>query len=210
MLPDSEFLKTVKGFLDPDEGRRLYDLALDAGRAAPCLEIGSYCGKSALYLASACKVHHSVLFCVDHHRGSEEQQPGEEYFDPELFDVVYWRNDSLGAFRRNIERAGLEDVIVPIVSSSATAARCWATPLSLVLIDGGHAYDTVDTDCRLWAPHIIPSGYLLFHDVFKNPQDGGQAPHAVYQAALGGGDYEALPMTKTLGVLRKRKLKDEG
>jgi predicted O-methyltransferase YrrM len=204
MLPDPEFLKSVKGFLDPDEGRRLYDLALESSRRAPCLEIGSYCGKSAIYLASACKINHSVLFSVDHHGGSEEQQPGEEYFDPELFDARRWRIDSLGVFRRNIERAALEDVIVPIVSHSDAAARCWATPLSLVLIDGGHAYETVETDYRVWSPHVIPSGYLLFHDIFENPRQGGQAPYQVYQTALASGAYEALPMTKTLGVLRKK------
>jgi len=65
-------LEAVKGFIDLDEGARLYEAALAASRLGPCLEIGSYCGKSSLYLGSACRESGGVLFSVDHHRGSEE------------------------------------------------------------------------------------------------------------------------------------------
>ncbi len=203
MLPPPEWIADLKGFLDEQEGRRLYDLALEAGRSGPCLEVGSYCGKSTIYLAAACRESASTLFTVDHHRGSEEQQPGEQYFDPELFDPRFGRIDSFPFLRAVVETAGLETVVVPLVCRSETAARSWRTPLSLVLIDGGHSYDAVSTDFRMWSPHILAGGYLLFHDIYPDPGQGGQAPYQVYQTAVDSGLYEELPMTRTLGVLKR-------
>ncbi len=196
-------LDEVKGFLDKQEGRHLYDIALDASRLGPCLEIGSYCGKSTLYIGSACQENKGVLYSIDHHRGSEEQQPGEEYFDPELFDNQTRRVDTFKDFRKTIELAGLNDTVVPMVCRSDVAARMWSTPLSLVFIDGGHTTAAALTDYRAWAKHILPGGYLLIHDIFKDPDQGGQAPYQVYKTALASGCYRKLPMVKTLGVLQR-------
>ena len=194
----------IKGFLDPDEGLRLYETANAAASQGPCLEIGSYCGKSAFYLGHACKEKGAILFSIDHHRGSEEQQPGEEYFDPALFDFRSYRIDTFGSFRQTLQMADLEDTVVPIVAPSTVAARAWATPLALLFIDGGHAYETVKSDYEHWAPHVMPGGYLLIHDIFKDPTEGGQAPYRVYEEALASSLFKAQPMTKTLGVLRKK------
>jgi predicted O-methyltransferase YrrM len=194
----------IKGFLDPDEGRRLYDIACEAVRMGPCLEVGSYCGKSTVYLGQACRRHGAVLFSIDHHRGSEEQQPGERYFDPSLFNTESWAVETFGWFRRTLGLAELEDVVVPLVCASATAAKAWAISLSLVFIDGGHAYETVLADYLNWSRHILPGGYLLIHDIFEDPSQGGQAPYLVYQHALASGNFEALPMTRTLGVLVRK------
>lgn len=198
-----ELAKQVKGFLDPAEGLRLYELAADASRSGPCLEIGSYCGKSAIYLGAACKRNGVTLFSIDHHRGSEEQQPGELYFDPELFDPFQYQVDTLKHFRQTLMKADLEDTVVPLVAASEIAARHWATSLSLVFIDGGHAYDTVLSDYTQWHKHISPDGYLLFHDIYVDPADGGQAPYDVYRLALSSGHFRPLPMTGSLGVLRR-------
>jgi hypothetical protein len=203
MKPDIQQIERIKGFLDPEEGKRLFDVALEATRLGPCLEIGSYCGKSSVYLGTACKAGNTVLFSVDHHRCSEEQQPGEEYFDPELFDARTYEMDTFSLFRKTIAQFNMEDTVVPLVCRSEIAARAWATPLGLVFIDGGHAFETALTDYRSWASHIIPRGYLLIHDIFQDPKDGGQAPYQVYQIAMGSGLFHELPMTKTLGVLQR-------
>ena len=200
---DSQLIARVKGFLDPEEGQALWKAALCASKSGPCLEIGSYCGKSALYLGDACRQNQSILFSIDHHRGSEEQQPGEAFFDPELFDPGLFRVDTLGHFRRTLEQAGLQETVVPIVCRFHVAARCWATPLSLVFIDGGHAYETVHADYVSWSGHILPGGYLLIHDIFKNPAEGGQAPYQIYQLAVASGLFRELPMIKSLGVLQR-------
>jgi len=198
-----ELFSTIKGFLDPVEGRGLYDIALKASLMGPCLEIGSYCGKSAVYLGSACRQNGGILFSIDHHRGSEEQQPGEAYFDPSLLDFFTFTPNTLPLFRWSLALAGLEETVVPIVSRSHIVVRSWATPLSLVFIDGGHAFETARTDYECWSPHILPGGWLLIHDIFEDPADGGQAPWEVYKLAVASGDFEELPPIKTLGVLRK-------
>lgn len=200
---DRKLIESVKGFLDHEEGLVLYDCAKKAGERGPCLEIGSYCGKSALYLGAGCRASGSILFSVDHHRGSEEQQPGEEYFDPETYDIESGGVNTFPLFRAAIERAGLEDTVVPIVCASKVAARLWATPLSLVFIDGGHSEKAAVDDYEAWSGHLMPGGFLLIHDIFKNPEDGGQAPYLVYRRALASGLFEECPMTRTLGVLRR-------
>ena len=197
-------INDIKGFLGEDEGQALYQLALQVAGTGPCLEIGSYCGKSTVYLGTACKAQSSTLYAVDHHRGSEEHQLGEEYHDPDLYDVNIEQMDSFPEFRQPLRRAQLEDTVVPIVSSSAVASRHWATPLSLVFIDGGHSEAAAQVDYRSWSSFIKPGGYLLIHDIFPNPADGGQAPYHIWQLAVASGLFEQLPTVNTLGVLRRR------
>ena len=203
---DQQLIDSVKGFLDVAEGAGLYEFALKAGDLGPCLEIGSYCGKSTVYLAAACKKNNSILFSIDHHRGSEEQQPGEEYFDPELFNPQAGYVDTFGEFRKTLQQAELEDTVVPIVCVSSIAARKWATPLSLVFIDGGHSFESAYTDYNAWAGHIIPGGFLLIHDIFSDPAEGGQAPYQIYNLAIASGLFQTIKMIKTLGVLQRREL----
>ncbi len=196
--PDS-----VKGFLDPAEGARLFELAAASAALGPCLEVGSYCGKSTVYLAAAVAAADGQVFAIDHHRGSEEHQLGEEYHDSSLYDAQVEKMDTFPEFRRNLDRAGLSEVVVPIVAGTRAAGRHWQTPLGMVFIDGGHSEEAALTDYRTWAPHIVPGGILAIHDIFPNPADGGQAPHHIYQLALASGLFEPLPMVKTLGALQR-------
>ncbi|MBF0224537.1 MAG: class I SAM-dependent methyltransferase [Desulfobacterales bacterium] len=198
-----EIIDNTKGFLDREEGIRIYETAMKAGKLAPCLEIGSYCGKSGLYIGTACKENNTVLFSIDHHNGSEEQQPGEEYFDSSLIDRSSLEINTLIKFKETIQKAELEDTIIPIVAKSKIVSKFWRTPLSFVFIDGGHSYEAAYSDYNGWVSHIIPGGYLLIHDIFDDPKKGGQAPYNVYKLALVSGLFEELPMTKTLGVLKR-------
>ena len=200
---DRDLILSTKGFLDEEEGRCLYEIALEASRLGPCLEIGSYCGKSTLYLATACQQNNGILFSIDHHRGSEEQQPGEAYFDPDLADPQSGGVDTFKAFRTTIERGGLEETVVPIVSRSGVAARLWSTPLSLVFIDGGHSMEAASTDYNAWHGHILRGGFLLIHDIFPDPSQGGQAPYQIYKLALQSGLFRKHSMVKTLRVLKR-------
>ena len=195
----------IKGFLDEEEGVRLYELAREASSMGPCLEIGGYCGKSTVYLGFGCKTHGGVLYSIDHHRGSEEQQPGQEYFDPELYDELSGKIDTFRLFRKSIESCGLENTVVPVVACSELAARMWTTPLSLVFIDGGHSYQTAYTDYASWMQHVLPGGYLAIHDIFPDPNLGGQAPYYIYNLAKGSGLFEEMPMLKTLGILKRTR-----
>lgn len=197
---------SIKGFLDPEEGSRLYELALLGAQLGPCLEIGSYCGKSTVYLGAACQSVGQQLYALDHHRGSEEHQLGEEYHDADLYDADAQRMDSFPAFRRTLLRAGLEDTVIPIVAGTGVAGRHWHTPLGMVFIDGGHSEEAALADYRTWAPHLVPGGILAIHDIFEDPAEGGQAPFHIYKLASASGLFEPLEKVRTLGALRRVEL----
>jgi hypothetical protein len=192
-----------KGFMADDEADRLYEVARHAARSGPCMEIGSYCGRSAAYLGWGCREAGGILFSIDHHEGSEEQQPGQQYFDPELLDAATGRINTFPLFRKTLRTLGLEETVVPIVARSVVVARYWQTPLSLLFIDGGHSFEAAFTDYSAWVTHLLPGGYLVIHDIFAHAADGGQAPRCIYGMALDSGLFEPLPMTGTLGVLRR-------
>lgn len=186
----------VKGFMPADEGAALHEAALTAD--GPLLEVGSYCGLSAVYLGSAAAQRDTVLFSVDHHRGSEENQAGWEHHDPDVVDARTGRMDTLPFFRRTIEEAKLEGSVIAVIGDSVTVARHWTTPLGLLFIDGGHALDVAMADYEAWAPHVRSSGLLAIHDVFEDPADGGQAPYEVWRRAVADG----LTPVATAGSLR--------
>ncbi|HEX3669656.1 MAG TPA: class I SAM-dependent methyltransferase [Acidimicrobiia bacterium] len=198
-----EVARAAKGFMPDDEGIALNTAGRDAGAVGPLLEVGSYCGKSAVYLGAAARAAGTVLFSVDHHRGSEENQAGWEHHDPELVDPATGRMDTLPFFRRTIERAGLDDAVVAVVGDSPAIATHWRTPLGLVFVDGGHALDVVLADYEAWSPHVAAGGVLVFHDVFEDPRDGGQAPFEVWKRAVASGMFTPVSTTGSLRVLRR-------
>ena len=146
----------------------------------------------------------STVFALDHHRGSEEHQPGEMFHDPDLYDSQYAVVDTFRAFRHNIESAGMSDRVIPLVTTSERAAAHWTTPLGMVFIDGGHSLDAALTDYRCWSGRIVRGGILAIHDVYENAAEGGQAPRAIYQMALDSGLYELQGRADSLALLLKR------
>lgn len=197
--------RTVKGFLAHDEGEALARFALKAAEAAPgaMVEIGSWCGRSSVYLGRAAQQAGRLLFAVDHHRGSEEHQPGEGYHDADLFDAELGRVDTLPALRRTIALADLEDSVVPVVGRSADIGFSWSGPLSFVFIDGGHAMETTLGDYRAWAGHVARGGYLAIHDVFPDPEDGGRPPYEIWKMAVASELFEPVERINTLEILRR-------
>jgi hypothetical protein len=198
--------RAAKGFMPDDEGLALHRAGLEAGRAGlgPLLEIGSYCGKSAVYLGAAAADAGTVLFTVDHHRGSEENQAGWAHHDPTVVDERVGKMDTLPFLRATIHDADLEDVVVAVVGRSTTVAAHWTTPLAFLFIDGGHAEDVAQADYAAWAPKLAPGGLLAIHDVFEDPADGGQAPFHVWERAVGDGLVPAPELgCGSLRVLRR-------
>jgi predicted O-methyltransferase YrrM len=194
--------EAARGFMPPDEGLALHDAAAAAAVDGPFLEIGSYCGKSSLYLGAAARERDTVLFALDHHRGSEENQPGWEFHEPDLVDPDVGRIDTLPRFRRTVHDAGLEPWVIALVGDSPTVSRYWSTPLALLFIDGGHGREPAHADYDRWVPHIRPGGTLAIHDVFPNPADGGQPPYELYLRAVAG-DFEPVSATGSLRILRR-------
>lgn len=197
-----EAARAAPGFLVDDEGLALHDAGLEAAGRGPLLEIGGYCGRSSVYLGAAARARSTVLFSIDHHRGSEEHQPGEGYFDPRFVDDD-GRVDTLPAWRATIAGAGLEDVVVGIVADARTANRHWATPLGLVFIDGSHSAHAAHTDYDDWARHLVGGGLLAIHDVFPDPAEGGRPPFEIYRRALGSGMFAEHAGVGSLRVLER-------
>lgn len=195
--------EAARGFMPPDEGLALHEAALAAEGDGPLLEVGSYCGKSGVYLGAAARQRGTVLFTVDHHRGSEENQAGWEHHEPDLVDPAVGKMDTLPVFRRTIHDAGLEGTVVAIVGDSPTVAEHWTTPLRFLFIDGGHGPEPAHRDYEMWVPHVAVGGTLAIHDVFPDPADGGRPPYELYCRALDSGAFTETSATGSLRVLRR-------
>lgn len=191
------------GFMPEDEGLALYRAGCAGARVGPIVEVGTYCGKSTLYLAAAARTAGNLVVTVDHHGGSEEHQAGWEYHDASLVDAETGRFDTLHRFRRTILSADADDTVVAVVGRSAVVAPLWATPVGMVFIDGGHTDEAARADYEGWAPHVAPGGLLVIHDVFPGPADGGQAPYRIYRRALDSGAFTEVSVTGSLRVLRR-------
>lgn len=204
MIPNlPAHINDIKGFLADDEAEALYQHASQCSKRGPVLEIGSYCGKSTIYLGLACQPNDGTVFALDHHRGSEEHQAGEFFHDPDLYDAGEGLMDTFKEFRRNIAQAGLNETVVPVVAGSDAAARHWQTSLAMVFIDGGHSLEAALTDYRCWTAHLQRGGILAIHDLFEDAHKGGQAPFAIYRMAKASGLFEDLGQVNSLGLLRR-------
>jgi predicted O-methyltransferase YrrM len=196
--------RAAKGFMPEDEGALLHRWALERLPHGPALEVGTYCGKSAVWLGGAARETGGTVFTVDHHRGSEENQAGWEHHDDTLVDAELGVMDTLPTFRRTIAAAGLEDQVVAVVGRSETVGRWWRTPLSLLFIDGGHGVEPARADFRGWPRWVMPGGVLLIHDVFPDPADGGRPPYEeIYLPALAGGAFTEVEAVGSMRVLRR-------
>lgn len=197
----------AKGFMPPDEGDALFDAAVAAGAAVPglpFLEVGSYCGRSTVWLGGAARAAGTVVFAVDHHRGSEENQAGWEHHDTSVVDPRTGKMDTLPTFRDTIHDAGLEDVVFAVVGHSAAVAAHWASPLAFLFIDGGHGDEPARLDYEGWTPHVAIGGTLAIHDVFPDPADGGRPPYEqIFKPAIESGRFALVSATGSLRVLRR-------
>jgi hypothetical protein len=197
----------TKGFMPADEGDALRAAAIDAASAvpeAPMLEVGSYCGRSTVWLGDAAEQTGRVLFALDHHRGSDENQAGWEYHDAEVVDPRIGKMDTLPFFRSSIHDAGLEDTVVALIGRSPVVASAWTTPLAFLFIDGGHGVEPARLDYEGWTPHIAVGGTLAIHDVFPHPDDGGRPPYdQIFLPALESGRFELISATGSLRILRR-------
>ncbi len=208
MTPERRDLAlATKGFMPADEGDALWAAAHAATAAvpdAPMLEVGSYCGRSTIWLGDVAERSGSVLFAVDHHRGSEENQAGWEHHDPDVVDARTGKMDTLPYFRAAIHDAGLEHAVIAVVGRSPLVAASWTTPLSLLFIDGGHGEEPARLDYEGWTPHVAVGGTLAIHDVFPDPADGGRPPYEqIFRPAIESGRFELVSATGSLRVLRR-------
>ena len=195
-------IEEIKGFMPNHEGEALMSWAKTFSKIGPLLEIGSFCGKSSIYLGLAAKEKNQVVFTIDHHKGSEEHQLNEEYFDPEIYDESLNSVNTFPLFLKNIRIFDLEDSVIPIVSSSASVAKGWNKNLGMVFIDGSHSLESATLDYESWGSHIKNGGALVIHYIFEDPNLGGQAPYEIYKRALNDG-YKLYERVDTIVCLTK-------
>jgi predicted O-methyltransferase YrrM len=193
----------VTGFMPADEGRALYDAAVRYLGDGTGVEIGTYCGKSTVLLGAAAQQTGGLLYTIDHHHGSEEHQPGWEYHDTSMVDPVTGRFDTLPTLRHTLDAAELDDNVVAVVGKSALVARTWRTPLEFLFIDGGHTDEAAQKDFDGWAKWVAIGGALVIHDVFPDPNDGGQAPYRIYRRALDTGAFREVAVTGSMRLLER-------
>jgi MMP 1-O-methyltransferase len=195
----------ARGFLPPDEAFALLGAArtaLAAHPELPLLEIGTYCGRSSLLVGAAAAAAGTTLFTVDHHRGSEENQPGWQWHDAELVDPVTGRLETLVPLRRSLHAAGLDAAVIPVVGDSGVVGRWWTTPVGFLFLDGNHTEEIAQRDYALFAPHVAAGGYLAVHDCYPEPAEGGRPPWNVYLRARADG-WEPVGQHRSLRLLRR-------
>ncbi|MEU1902519.1 class I SAM-dependent methyltransferase [Nocardiopsis dassonvillei] len=197
--------EAAKGFMPTDEGTALFETAVAYAQVGPIVEIGTYCGKSTIFLGAAARATGVKVLTVDHHRGSEEHQEGWEYHDASLVDEATGRFDTLPHFRRTITEAGLDEEVIALVGRSTDVAAVWGTPLGMVFIDGGHSEEAAQNDYDGWSPHVAPGGVLVIHDVFPKPEDGGRPPYNIYRKALDSGEFKEMRAVGSLRVLERTR-----
>ena len=197
-----EKFDSIKGFLDLDEGIALYEEVKRVSESNFCVEIGSYCGKSTCFIGQACKENKSKLITIDHHKGSEEQQLGELYFDAEVYDEKLGRVNTLPLLEKNLAKFDLEDVVKPLVMDSISASKIVENNADLIFIDGSHTFESAESDYELWKNKIKKGGTLAIHDVYDSEDEGGQAPNKIFKQSLNEG-FNFMKRVKSLVLLQK-------
>ena len=197
-----EKFDSIKGFLELNEGIALYEEVKRVSKNNFCVEIGSYCGKSTCFIGQACKENKSKLITIDHHKGSEEQQLGELYFDAEVYDEKLGRVNTLPLLEKNLAKFDLEEVVKPLVMDSISASKIVENNADLIFIDGSHTFESAESDYELWKNKIKKGGTLAIHDIYDSEDEGGQAPNKIFKQSLNEG-FNFIKRVKSLVLLQK-------
>ncbi len=139
---------TIPGWLTPHEGAFLLKAAgCQNSLPGEVVEIGSYEGKSTIFLAQG-SVH---VTAIDPHKGNVSGG---------VLAPTY------GNFRKNISRAGVSKKITALVTTSKTAAKMWKKPIKLLFIDGLHDEPHASEDYLVWSKFVTKGGIVAMHDAF--------------------------------------------
>lgn len=187
----------VEGFLNVKDGKSLYNLAKNCTGKGVIVEIGSWKGKSTIWLAKGSKRGNNVkIYAIDPHTGSSEHK--ERYGEVWTFDE----------FKENIKNANVDDIVIPIVKTSAEAAKNFDDPVELIFIDGAHEYDLVKLDFDLWLPKVADGGIMAFHDTKGHRGPAKLVEKFVYKSE----NFRAIRLADSITFakkVRQNSLKDK-
>lgn len=162
---------TVEGWLTVEEGELLYRLARACTGRGVIVEIGSFKGKSTIWLAKGAQAGKSVrVYAIDPHTGSAEHRQDAQ---------PVWTYEE---FLQSLHRAQVEHLVTPLVCTSEEAAERFELPVELLFIDGDHRYEMVRQDFDLWFPKLVESGWLLMHDTIRWPGPRKVARESLYRS----------------------------
>lgn len=186
--PGFRFPHDVDGWLLPEEGRALAELARDKR----VLEIGGYCGKSTICLAQAA----DWVVTVDPHdrRGTPKPKSTRE----ELL--------------ANLERYELGNVTAMTATLREACDSLEDEVFDIIFIDGQHDYESVVDDVECAQKLLSPDGLLVFHDyrLYAGQYDGRWDPgvtEAVDNLLAAGA--ELISTNATLAVVRLSSAREE-
>ena len=195
-------LNILIGFMPQHEGKALTKWAEQFSIMGPALEVGTFGGKSSLYIAAGTSINEQLVFTIDHHQGSEEHQTGEEYFDPDIYDAALGRVNTVPLMQSNLSKFKESRYVIPIIANANALTAVWTIQLGLLFIDGSHTEISAKNDYANWNTKIVSGGALVIHDIFENPEEGGQAPFLIYQRALEDG-FDLYERVDTIACLIK-------
>ena len=154
----THFYESIDGWFN---FREIYDAALREARdGAVFVEVGSWYGRSAAYLAveSVNAGKKIDLCCVDTWRGSIDSP----WMATHLADKG---GSAFPFFRENLQRGGVWHLVRAIPEESIAAAGRFAPDsIDFIMIDGAHDYDNVRADVRAWLPKLKPGGLMAGDD----------------------------------------------
>jgi MMP 1-O-methyltransferase len=149
---------SVQGMIAKSESDALLFLSTFQEKRGNIVEIGSWLGKSTIYLAKGCSLTgNGIVYAVDHFKGNL----GKEKF---YFGDKTSEETIIEDFKQNLKNAGVYGYVKPMVMSSEKATKIIDEDLRAVFIDGDHTYEGVLNDIELWQNKVLSGGYLIFHD----------------------------------------------
>ena len=142
----------IDGWLSDSEGELLYKLAKNIPSGQAIVEIGSWKGKSTVWLAKGTEAGQgNKVYSIDpHSRSKAHISEGERSTYP--------------TFLTNLNKAGVQNTVVPLVTTSDKAARRWQEKVGLLWIDASHEYQDVKRDFLSWKRHLLPGAIVALHD----------------------------------------------
>jgi predicted O-methyltransferase YrrM len=155
----------IDGWLSDREANALFLLARDntPHESGHIVELGSWQGKSSVMLGGGLRNKCGAkLNCIDPFGIDENPEYQRLYYDGLITKM---RHSVEEAFRRNIRRCGLADIVNQIRGYSFEVAKTWTEPIDMVFIDANHEYESVRRDFEMWSTFVKPGGIVALHDI---------------------------------------------
>lgn len=191
ILPEHDELIRLEGLIHDDEGPRLAYLAARVPKDLAIVELGSYKGRSTCFLGAGSRAGNGAhVWAVDTWTSGTRTVKG------------YNRPRTFRTFRRQVSGMGLDDLVTWVRGESSQIGKVWTRETGLLFIDACHTEKSVRKDVTLWAPWVVPGGWIAFHDYGKPGLEG--LTRVVDEDVAGSGEWEEIQVHRRLWTARRR------